>query len=96
MPICETFDPDCYGCQQRAKEITVPDKAMPSRHFTSPRVPSAPTQLSKYDAPAYKRLRADGLQPRQVNGAYALEAQAKSAEDVERAVPRRTAYADRP
>lgn len=95
MPVCETFDPTCYGCQLRAKDLTVPDVVLPSRRHTSSRVPS-PEKQFEMDAKSYRAMRAQGLQPRQVNGSHAIEAQSKTAEQVEQAVPRRTTYADRP
>lgn len=39
MAVCETFDPDCYGCQLRAKSIAVSDDAMPNRRDSRPFVP---------------------------------------------------------
>lgn len=36
MAVCEIFDPDCYGCQLRAKAVSVSPSATPNRTSNRP------------------------------------------------------------
>jgi hypothetical protein len=71
--------PDCFGC--KASGISFAPSAMPTRSDAGAQ--EAFTQQRHKDVAAYKRLRADGLQPKSTTGAASLEARADSKWEVE-------------
>lgn len=62
--------------------ISVSGAATPSRNRTLASNMVWHAQNER-DVPAYRRLRADGVQPQTVHGAAALEAKAETVEDIE-------------
>lgn len=71
--------PGCYGC--KISSIGIPPSAGGNEAVRA--IDSTERQWHK-DIGAYKRLRADGLQPRSIDGAHVKEALATTREQVER------------
>jgi len=71
--------PDCFGC--KIQSVSMAPSAMPTRSDAG-RI-NFETKKSHADVAAYKRLRKDGLQPKTVKGAAALESRAVSKWEVE-------------
>jgi hypothetical protein len=56
MAICETYDPECLGCQLRHKGLMVAPSAMPSRMNTKP----PPTANPAWERGIVTQKRPDG------------------------------------
>lgn len=72
--------PDCFGC--KAASVSVSQTAMPTRKADLVARTQTEKTMNK-DIPAYRRLRADGLQPKGTRGAAELESRAASRWEVE-------------
>lgn len=70
---------DCFGC--KIKTIHISGEAMPTRGQTA-RLAETEKAWDR-DGEAYKRLRADGVQPYGIDGAAAVETFANTREEVE-------------
>ena len=70
----ENCKPDCFGC--KIQSVSMAASAMPTRSNVG--TIDFQTKKSHADVAAYKRLRKDGLQPKMVKGAAALESRAVS------------------
>ena len=66
---------DCFGCRVRSVQFGSVPGGTRSGQARTDSINQREAGWDK-DIPAYKRLRADGLQPRQVDGAAHLEAAA--------------------
>ena len=63
----------CFGC--RIAGVSFAASSMPSRKIDNNRIEATERQWSK-DMDAYKRLKQDGLQPSQIDGAANIEKKA--------------------
>ena len=63
----------CFGC--RIAGVSFAASSMPSRKLDNNRIEATERQWSK-DMDAYKRLKQDGLQPAQIDGAANIEKKA--------------------
>lgn len=63
----------CFAC--KASSVMVAPSATPTRHPQAVDVNATEAAWHR-DMPAYRRLRKDGLQPRQIDGSADLEAKA--------------------
>jgi hypothetical protein len=70
----------CFGC--RVAQVRVGTNSTTTRGARVAEVNQTESNWNK-DMPAYKRLRADGLQPRKIDGAAEVERKAKEAWQVE-------------
>lgn len=70
---------DCFGC--RIAGVSFSSASMPSRKHDSNRIEATERQWSK-DMDAYKRLKQDGLQPMQIDGAREIEQKATDVSQV--------------
>jgi hypothetical protein len=70
----------CFGC--RVAQVRVGTNSTTTRGAQVAAVNQTESNWNK-DMPAYKRLRADGLQPRKIDGAAEVERKAKEAWQVE-------------
>jgi hypothetical protein len=70
----------CFGC--RVAGVSFAASAMPSRKADSNRIDATERQWST-DMDAYKRLKRDGLQPAQIDGARNIEQKATHRSQVE-------------
>ena len=57
MAVCETYDPDCYGCQLRSKRVGLGASAIPSRQN---KVPPRKVQDPSWEKGRAGETRADG------------------------------------
>lgn len=71
--------PDCFGC--KVASVSFSSSAMPTRSGVAEQDRYIKTRHK--DVAAYKRLRADGLQPKSTTGAAELESRASSKWEVE-------------
>lgn len=72
----------CWGC--RVASVSFAASAMPSRAGGAEALATNERERRwDRDRPAYKRLRQDGLQPRSIVGAAAVEARANHPKEVE-------------
>jgi len=69
----------CFAC--KVTRVQVSEAAMPTRRPNVARATAEEKQMER-DHPAYRRLRADGLQPPTFVGAHELEARARTADEV--------------
>ena len=77
----------CWLC--RVASVSVSPSATPTRGQGTEAVRINRTEKRwDVDHAAYRRLRADGLQPRRVDGASVVEKRAETVADVERGLPR--------
>lgn len=76
----EEFTEGCYGCHLLS--INIGAAALPTRKAEVRRTEEKERLLSK-DLPAYKRLRDDGLQPRNIDGSADLEGKVTSQFDID-------------
>ncbi len=72
--------PDCFGC--RVATIFIGADALPTRKSYC-KTTEARDRLLHKDLAAYKRLRQDGTQPRQIDGSAMIEARANEKWQVE-------------
>ena len=70
----------CFGC--RVENVRMGTNTTTTRGARVAAVNQTESNWNK-DMPAYKRLRADGLQPRKIDGAAEVERKAKEAWQVE-------------
>lgn len=70
----------CFGC--RVKTVGFAAAAMPTRRAEVNRIERTEASWD-VDGEAYKRLRADGVQPHGIDGSAALETLANSKEEIE-------------
>lgn len=70
----------CFGC--KVASVSISSAAMPQRKAHSHGINQTEAQWDK-DMAAYKRLRNDGLQPRKIDGAAAVESKAQESWQVE-------------
>lgn len=76
----ETFVEGCFACKLRT--VAIAPSTMPSRNPRAAQV-KATEQRWEDDMPAYRRLRANGIQPRGIDGCAELEAKAADRFEVE-------------
>ncbi len=69
----------CFGC--RIAGVSFSASSMPSRKHDNNRIEATERQWSK-DMDAYKRLKQDGLQPSQIDGAANIEKKADHSSQV--------------
>lgn len=69
----------CFGC--RIAGVSFAASSMPSRKLENNRIEATERQWSK-DMDAYKRLKQDGLQPANIDGAANIEKKADHASQV--------------
>lgn len=76
----DEMNDECFAC--RISTVNFSAKATPTRR---PEAVATVDRESRWDAdmPAYRRLRANGLQPRSIDGAARLEAKASDQMEVE-------------
>lgn len=72
--------PDCFGC--KAASVSISQTAMPTRKADLVARTDTERTMNK-DIAAYRRLRADGVQPKATRGAAELESRAASTWEVE-------------
>lgn len=77
----------CFAC--RVATVGISAAATPTRRATTA-AKEATERRWATDHAAYRRLRADGLQPRTSDGAAEVEARAETATEVERGIVART------
>lgn len=75
-----TCGPGCYSC--RLLTVGVAASSMPTRHPQAVG-DEAREQRWNRDMPAYKRLRADGVQPQRIDGSADMEKRATDTFEVE-------------
>lgn len=72
----------CFAC--RIRSVNIAPSATPSREGGAEAASiNAREQRWQRDMPAYKRLRSNGLQPRQIDGSADLEARAVDRFDID-------------
>lgn len=72
--------PDCFAC--RVSGVQMGSNSTTTRGSLVGEINQREKNWQK-DMPAYKRLRADGLQPKGIDGCYAVEALATSRHQIE-------------
>lgn len=86
--------PGCFAC--RIAGVQMAPSAMPSRRGGAHAVESNALEAAwSQDMPAYKRLRREGLQPKNVNGSAELERKANTRIEVEHGIHSPPAVAER-
>lgn len=75
------YVPDCFGCKALTIQLT-PSAAPTSADASLAKMKAEEKTLTE-DGEAYKRLRRDGFQPKNINGSAQLEAQAGTRYEIE-------------
>lgn len=73
---------ECQSYRDHLLSVSVAASALPSRNPIAADTERSQRELAK-DAPAYRRLRAEGLQPKSVDGCHKLESLATHKAEVE-------------
>ena len=75
---------NCYSYREHLLSVRISSQATPNRNRSAETVAAVAREKRwAKDMPAYKRLRADGLQPRHIDGSASFEAKARDRIEIE-------------